>query len=49
MKLAGNPEAENISWSAIETLAANSLGADPDGQRADFTNLVAKASRLAAG
>jgi Ca-activated chloride channel family protein len=49
MKLAGNPEAENISWSAIENLAANSLGADPDGQRADFTNLVAKASHLAAG
>jgi Ca-activated chloride channel family protein len=49
MKLAGNPEAEDIKWSAIENLAANSLGADPDGQRADFTNLVAKASLLAAG
>jgi hypothetical protein len=49
MKLAGNPEVENITWSAIKKLASANLGPDPDGQRADFANLVAKASRLAAG
>jgi Ca-activated chloride channel family protein len=49
MKLAGNPEAKNIPWSDIEKLASANLGPDPDGQRADFANLVAKASRLAAG
>jgi Ca-activated chloride channel family protein len=48
MKLAGNPETQNIAWSAIENLAAANLGPDPDGQRADFANLVARASRLAA-
>ena len=46
MKLRHSPDSANIAWSKIEQIAQGSLGPDPDGQRADFANLVAKASRL---
>lgn len=46
MKLRHSPDSANIAWSKIEQIAQGSLGPDPDDQRADFTNLVAKASRL---
>ena len=46
MKLRHSPESANIAWTKIEQIAAGSLGADPDGQRADFAKLVVKASRL---
>lgn len=49
MKLRHSPDSAKIAWSRIEQIAQGSLGPDPDGQRADFANLVAKASRLERG
>jgi hypothetical protein len=46
LKLSQNVEAESMPWSAILQLAANNLGPDTDGQRADFVDLIQRASRL---
>ena len=46
MKLRHSPDSANIAWPKIEQIALGSLGTDPDGQRADFAKLMAKASSL---
>jgi hypothetical protein len=46
MKLAQNSDAISMSWSKIQQLAANNLGPDTDGQRADFVDLIHRASRI---
>ena len=46
LKLSQNVEAESMPWPAILQLAANNLGPDTDGQRADFVDLIQRASRL---
>jgi hypothetical protein len=46
MKLAQNSDANSMSWSKIQQLAANNLGPDTDGQRADFVDLIHRASRV---
>ena len=49
MKLSHATDTDTMPWSAIQQLAASNLGPDADRQRADFANLVQRASRLAVG
>lgn len=46
MKLNHATDADTMPWATIEQLAANSLGPDTNRQRADFVDLVQRASRL---
>ena len=48
MKLARNPEATNLDWLSIQSLAANNLGNDATRQRAAFLDLVKRAAQLSA-
>ena len=47
MKLSHASDADTMPWATIQQLAANSLGPDTSRQRADFVDLVQRASRLA--
>ena len=47
MKLSHASDAHTMPWATIQQLAANSLGPDTNRQRADFVDLVQRASRLA--
>ena len=47
MKLRSSPEAGDISWDEIQSIARGSLGADPGSHRAEFLTLVERAKKLA--
>jgi hypothetical protein len=48
MLLQGSEFSGDADWSAVHELARSSLGNDPDGQRAEFLQMVARARDLEA-
>ncbi len=47
MLLDGSPHARDLSYAAVEEMAASALGNDPHGYRAEFVDLVRRARSLA--
>ena len=46
MRLAGSEHLNGLSYNAIESIAASSLGIDPGGHRSEFVGLVRRARQL---
>jgi Ca-activated chloride channel family protein len=49
MRLAGSEHVGELTYDAIESIAASSLGVDPGGHRSEFVGLVRKARDLSKG